>query len=209
MPRHKYSPEMLAEAVKKSVSVMQVMRVLGMPVSGGAHSAIKRRIVRLGLDTSHFLGVRANQGPGHRPARKGPADVLSLLPGPMDRTRARLLRRSLLEVGREHRCEICGLRTEWRGKPLILHIDHVNGRHNDNRPSNLRFLCPNCHSQTATFAGRKMKQAEVVELADTHVLGACAREGVGVRVPPSAPSPRRRRRQDHPSHAQPLSLWAA
>ena len=28
--------------------------------------------------------------------------------------------------------------------------------------------------------------AEVVKLVDTHVSGACARKGVGVRVPPSA-----------------------
>jgi hypothetical protein len=26
--------------------------------------------------------------------------------------------------------------------------------HNDNRLSNLRFLCPNCHSQTDTYAGK-------------------------------------------------------
>jgi hypothetical protein len=28
----------------------------------------------------------------------------------------------------------------------------------DNRIENLRFLCPNCHSQTDTFAGKKMKK---------------------------------------------------
>ena len=52
------------------------------------------------------------------------------------------------------RCEGCGLPDEWQGKRLVLEIDHVNGRHNDNRPENLRFLCPNCHSQTETFCVR-------------------------------------------------------
>src|SRR5215475_4517381 len=39
-------------------------------------------------------------------------------------------------------------------------------------------------------AVRKMKslsRAEVAELADAHDSGSCARKGVGVRVPPSAP----------------------
>jgi 5-methylcytosine-specific restriction endonuclease McrA len=33
-------------------------------------------------------------------------------------------------------------------------LDHINGIPNDNRIENLRFLCPNCNSQTDTFAGR-------------------------------------------------------
>ena len=46
---------------------------------------------------------------------------------------------------------------EWAGKKLSLHLDHINGIHNDNRIENLRLLCPNCHSQTETFAGRNMR----------------------------------------------------
>ena len=40
---------------------------------------------------------------------------------------------------------------------LTLQLDHINGINNDNRKENLRFLCPNCHSQTDTFAGRNLK----------------------------------------------------
>ncbi len=35
--------------------------------------------------------------------------------------------------------------------------------------------------------GKLSRIAEVVKLVDTHVSGACAREGMWVRVPPSAP----------------------
>jgi hypothetical protein len=52
-----------------------------------------------------------------------------------------------------NRCDWCGL-SEWRGRPLSIQIDHVNGIRDDHRLENLRMLCPNCHSQTDTFAAR-------------------------------------------------------
>jgi 5-methylcytosine-specific restriction endonuclease McrA len=35
-----------------------------------------------------------------------------------------------------------------------VQIDHINGRRDDHRIENLRMLCPNCHSQTATWGRR-------------------------------------------------------
>lgn len=67
------------------------------------------------------------------------------------------IKNRLLEAGLlARRCEICGL-SEWRGKPLSIQIDHINGVCDDNRLENLRMLCPNCHSQTETFAARNRK----------------------------------------------------
>lgn len=51
----------------------------------------------------------------------------------------------------EYVCGICNMDPIWNGKSLSLHIDHINGIRNDNRLENLRFLCPNCHSQTETY----------------------------------------------------------
>ena len=41
----------------------------------------------------------------------------------------------------------------WNGSPLSLILDHKNGNSLDNRPENLRFLCPNCDSQLETRGG--------------------------------------------------------
>lgn len=54
------------------------------------------------------------------------------------------------------RCTWCACPNEWNGKALVLELDHINGVTIDNRLENLRFLCPNCHSQTPTFRGRNI-----------------------------------------------------
>lgn len=54
----------------------------------------------------------------------------------------------------DYTCSKCSLEPLWDGTELMLEIDHVNGISNDNRIENLRWLCPNCHSQTSTFKGK-------------------------------------------------------
>ena len=74
-----------------------------------------------------------------------------------DRNRSHLKRR-LLRLGvKTNACELCGI-SEWRGQPLSLALHHINGRGQDNRLENLQLLCPNCHSQTANFAGRNRRR---------------------------------------------------
>lgn len=68
--------------------------------------------------------------------------------------KARLIREGL----KTERCECCGL-VDWQGEPITLALHHVNGIRDDNRLANLQLLCPNCHSQTDTFAGRNPRRA--------------------------------------------------
>ena len=57
----------------------------------------------------------------------------------------------------EYKCKKCGNLGEWMEEKISLQLDHENGKNNDHRLENLRYLCPNCHSQTKTYSGKKLK----------------------------------------------------
>jgi 5-methylcytosine-specific restriction endonuclease McrA len=63
--------------------------------------------------------------------------------------------RKYLSEDRGYKCEVCGI-SEWQDKKLTLHVDHIDGNPGDDRPENMRLLCPNCHSQT-DFLGNANK----------------------------------------------------
>lgn len=64
-----------------------------------------------------------------------------------------VLRNSMIE----YKCTKCSNAGVWQDEKLSLHLEHINGINDDNRIENLCFLCPNCHSQTASYAGRNKK----------------------------------------------------
>ena len=74
--------------------------------------------------------------------------------------KAKLLREGYLV----NRCAECGI-TDWRGLPLAIQIDHINGIKDDWSLENLRMLCPNCHSQTDTFSGKNLRRLRLQEAA--------------------------------------------
>ena len=81
-----------------------------------------------------------------------PLDLLLGKPRQRGHVKQRLIKLGLKQPW----CELCGI-SEWRGAPLSLALHHVNGDGNDNHLENLQLLCPNCHSQTDTFAGRNIR----------------------------------------------------
>ncbi|MET9738302.1 HNH endonuclease [Streptomyces sp. NPDC006422] len=153
-PRYwsRHTEETLRAVVAEAGSFKDVVRRLGVSAVGGNQAHISRRIAALGIDTSHF--VRPEQRP------KGTlGSPLTLRSPEGGRVPGRRLRRGLLQLGIPERCSMCGAGTEWNNRPLRLEVDHINGQWWDNRRENLRLLCPNCHSVTDTYRGRKRRSA--------------------------------------------------
>lgn len=152
MSNNKYTYERLCPIIESSLSYAEALRRLGLKQTGGSQSHIKRLVQKFGIGTNHFLGQRRNQGDGHRGPKKATAEEILVLRDRLSHPeKAYKLRRAMIETGIQYRCESCGLEGDWNNKPLMLTIDHINGHRYDNRRENLRFLCPNCHSQTPTF----------------------------------------------------------
>ena len=150
-----WSDDDLRDAVEQSNSVAGVLRRLGYEPSGGMHRFISAHMRRLELDTSHFTGQSWAKG---RQLSTGftarPLD--EILVANSTYSSGNLRRRLIREGLKESRCEICGL-DSWRGEPVPLALDHVNGDPTDNRLENLRILCPNCHALTETWCGRNRR----------------------------------------------------
>ncbi|MGD9485354.1 HNH endonuclease signature motif containing protein [Streptomyces sp. TRM70308] len=156
-PRGDRPPLLEADAVREAVagsrSIAQVLRQLGLPDTGASRRAVQRALLAHGVRTDHFSGKAHYRG-RRSPERKEAHEVLRVLPSGAPRAKRGQLHRALQDFGVPYVCAECGTGSRWRGRPLTLHIDHVNGDRLDNRRTNLRYLCPSCHSQTPTYARR-------------------------------------------------------
>jgi hypothetical protein len=155
MRKRKYTKEVLEPIVNESLSVTEVCRKLNIFPKGDTWYIINKRIKEYGLSTSHFYGGKECKINRHIGRAKPKSADLILVANKPQRERAYLLKRALLEKGVKYECSHCKNPGVWMDKPLVLPIDHINGDWSDCRQENLRFLCPNCHSQTGTFGNKK------------------------------------------------------
>lgn len=78
-----------------------------------------------------------------------------------DKRRNAVVRKFVLDNALlEYVCCRCGSGPVWCNEELTLELDHIDGDATNNLIENLRFLCPNCHTQTPTSRGRNKKKGK-------------------------------------------------
>lgn len=152
----RWDEEKLRSAAKNSRSIRQVLGKLGLVQAGGNYDQIKYHLKKFNIDTSHFTGRGWNVG-------------LQFIPKPAMPIRQILVRNSLYqsfklkkrlfkEGLKKMACELCGWSKKTDDGRFPLELDHINGDRTDNRLTNLRILCPNCHSLQPTHRGLNSKK---------------------------------------------------
>jgi len=159
MPSHhspiwKMPKDQLQSLVDQSETFTEILAVFGLKLHGGNNATLRNRLDQEGIDYSGLIKRRKGKT---KPLHKNSIPLKEVLIKGSSYSRGRLKRR-IIEAGLlDQACASCGQDATWNGKPLVLVLDHINGINNDNRIENLRLLCPNCNSQTGTFAGRQLR----------------------------------------------------
>ena len=152
------STQELNDAVARAGSLANVLKEIGFNSwSSNHYKSLKKRLIKENIDFGQLGNGFKNRRHLVSLFKDEAVDkIFKENSGYHQKTvRKYILKYELLKY--ECKCETKGV---WQGKKLVLQLDHKNGDNCDNRLVNLRWLCPNCHSQTETFGfkmGRKMK----------------------------------------------------
>lgn len=154
------------DLVKSSLNISEVLFKLGYTTKDNSwgYSQVKQRMDDLHLNGYNFRGKQ------NLKQEKTSIDANKLFSSNSKHSRTVLRRYVLKHSLLPYKCSICGIK-EWNNKTISLELDHINGVNNDNRLVNLRFLCPNCHSQTSTYGSRNIQtHYEVSENLENLIL---------------------------------------
>lgn len=171
MKKRKWKKDHLESIVKDSASIAQVLEKLNLR-GGGNHATIKAAIKRFNIDTTHFTGRSWSKGKtALDDPRIGKKDITRFFAENSVVSAGYIKRLIKTHKLLPYRC-VCGIENSWQGIPITLQLDHIDGDRKNHKLDNLRFMCPNCHSQTPTYSGKNKKCLGIKRVSDEDMLEA-------------------------------------
>lgn len=149
----KISKEEFEKIVKESKNIKECLYKMGVKSHFGNYKTFHRYRIMYNVDTSHFVNYATEENLKKRRENSKKAEEY-FVKSTVSVKSQKLLKLLLENNLKEYKCEKCGI-SEWNGMPIKLQVHHVDGNHMNNEINNLEILCPNCHSQTDNFCGRK------------------------------------------------------
>lgn len=159
---YELTPSELQKLLDTSDSYSDLLRKLGLNPKGGNPETLKKIIKEYDLDESQLNENRHNLLSQNSIYlhQKNKVPIEDIFSGKyIYHSSSKLMKRLINEGYKEYKCEECGIK-DWQGKPLSLQLEHIDGNHFNNSLDNLKILCPNCHSQTSTFAGKNVDHSQ-------------------------------------------------
>lgn len=152
----KIDKETLQSLFDNSTSVSMVLQSFGfIPQRKDSRKLINQLIVLMDIDLTRMhenLQNKVNSANSNRDKiRKFEFSRGAFIQG------HRLIQ-NLKKSGHTMKCSHCSIIDTYNGKPISLQVHHVDGDNTNNTLENLELLCPNCHSQTDSYCGKKNKK---------------------------------------------------
>ncbi len=154
--KKKWTEQQLRDAAKKSHSVRQVINYLGLIPAGGNYVQVQKYLKLLKINTGHFKGKAWNKGLTGIARDKIPLEKIMVADSSYQSHKLKI--RLFADGIKTRKCEKCGWAKKSADGRIPLELDHINGKHSDNRLINLRILCPNCHSLQPTHRSKNRKK---------------------------------------------------
>ena len=151
----KYTKEILEKLAPTVNTISDLVRLIrnSDTCSPSSINLVSKKLKEYNIDTSHFIGSAAggiNHGKGNK--RRHYSLILIHDESVIKRSKRSTIMYALEAEGSvKYICDICSNPGIHNGKELRLDLDHIDGNWKNNLVTNLRFLCPNCHSQTDTY----------------------------------------------------------
>ena len=148
----RWTKEKITNAVSNSDCVSDVCKQLGITSTASNYKTFYKYAKKYDISYSHFNCKNTNGLKKFNIEKRMDDSVVFVENStyPQAPLRKRIKNSNILP----YKCFECSVGDTWNNKNISLQLDHINGKNTDHRLHNLRWLCPNCHSQTSTYVGR-------------------------------------------------------